>query len=234
MNESQRHAGRYAQRRPAMVFDTVASRHRRPSRRMLPVLERFAQSPAATSLAALAEQGPGDGWGLRPGEPEVMRGIARGLTLYAAHHRVDEEAGVLAWANATATIAAAPALDPYVGSVPGVDAVLFADIRMRSGGDGIKPDLRTRAALRYLGFDVPAGEPALLALASAVAAELDQPLVVLDQLLWSVSDQSLSPIPQRQRPPQPEPEPEPEPVLDLRERSRGSAHRRLKAELAGQ
>ena len=103
---------------------------------------------------------------------------------------------------------------------------------MRSGGDGIKPDLRTRAALRFLGFDVPEGEPALLALASAVAAELDQPLVVLDQLLWSVSDQSLPPAPRAR--PEPEPEPQPEPVVDLRQRSRGSDHRRLKAELAGQ
>jgi hypothetical protein len=232
MHESQRQAQRYVHRRAAMVFDTVASRHRRPSRRMLPVLERFAQSPAATSLAALAEQGPGDGWGLRPGEPEIMRGIARGLTRYAAHHRVDEEVGVLAWATATATIAAAPALDPYVGAVRGIDAVLFADIRVRSGGDGIKPDLRTRAALRFLGFDVPEGEPALLALAAAVAAELDQPLVVLDQLLWSVSDQSLPPAPRAR--PAPEPEPQPEPVVDLRQRTRGSDHRRLKAQLAGQ
>ena len=220
LNEAQRHAERYAHRRAAMVFDTVASRQRRPSRRMLPVLERFAQSPAAASLKALAAHGPGDGWGLRSGEPEIMRGVAHGLMLYATHHRADEESALHAWASATSTIAGAPTLDPYVGSVPGVDTVLFADLRVRCGGDGIKPDLRTRTALRFLGFNVPEGEPALLMLASAVAAELDQPLVVLDQLLWSVSDQSLAGVSDR--------------VVDLRDRAPRSDHRRLKAQLSGQ
>src|SRR5689334_21816470 len=62
------YAERYRGRRAAMVFDVVASRQRRYERTVLPKVEAFAATPAAASLAVLAQYGPGQGWGLRPGE----------------------------------------------------------------------------------------------------------------------------------------------------------------------
>lgn len=76
----------------------------------------------------------------------------------------------------------APGPDPIAGSVNGTGSALFADLRMRSGADAIKPDLRMSPSLRKLGFQVPAGEHAILVVAHA-ADEASTSLLVLDQLL---------------------------------------------------
>jgi hypothetical protein len=56
------------------------------------------------------------------------------------------------------------------------------------GADALKPDLRVAQALRKLGFRVPAGEHATLVVAHAAADEADITLLVLDQLLWGLTD----------------------------------------------
>jgi hypothetical protein len=61
---------------------------------------------------------------------------------------------------------------------------LFAYLRMRSGADALKPDLRVARALSKLGFHVPAGSHATLVVAHAAADEVAINLLVLDQLLW--------------------------------------------------
>ncbi len=78
-----------------------------------------------------------------------------------------------------------PALDPYVGSVTGIGIALFCYLRMRSGADAIKPDVRVRKALEQFSFTIPAGGAALLAVSSVLAAELGVSRLVLDQLLWT-------------------------------------------------
>jgi hypothetical protein len=70
------------------------------------------------------------------------------------------------------------------GSVTGIGPALFAYLRMRSGADALKPDLRVVRALRTLGFHVPVGEHAILVVARAAADETAISLLVLDQLLW--------------------------------------------------
>ena len=77
-----------------------------------------------------------------------------------------------------------PRLDPVAGAVPGIGPALFAYLRMRSGSDAIKPDLRVANGLRQLGFHVPSGEHAILVVARAAAAEAAIGLLILDQLLW--------------------------------------------------
>ena len=70
------------------------------------------------------------------------------------------------------------------GSVPGIGPALFAYLRMRSGGDAPKLDLRVARATRRLGFHVPVGEHAILVVAHAAADEVAISLLVLDQILW--------------------------------------------------
>jgi hypothetical protein len=144
-----------------MVFDVVASRQRRYTRRVLPMVERFQDSPASHSLEDLARQGPGEGHGLRSGEPETMQHVAQGLLRYCQRHGLGEEDGVLQWAQGAAPFEHAPKLEPYVGSVKGMGPALLAYLRMRCGADALKPDLRVQRGLNRLGFAVPRDEHAI-------------------------------------------------------------------------
>lgn len=178
------HRAAYQGRRAAMVFDVVASRQRRYVPRVLPMVERFEATASAASLHALAESGPGDGHGLRKGEADTMRQVAAGLVRHNEVHGLGEEDGVAHWAQGAGTFEHATKLEPYVGSVKGMGPALYAYLRMRCGADALKPDLRVRDALRGLGFQVPGDGHAILVVAHAAAAEIDLPLLVLDQLLW--------------------------------------------------
>lgn len=178
------HAERYAGRRAEMVFDVVASRQRRYTQRVVPMVEKFAVTPAATDLRSLAEAGPGEGHGLREGEGQTMQAVAAGLLRYLALHDVDEDAGLRLWATEAAPFEHAPKLEPFVGSVKGMGPALLAYLRMRCGADAIKPDLRVRASLNRLGFEVPRDEHSILVVARHASHTLGLPLLVLDQLLW--------------------------------------------------
>jgi hypothetical protein len=57
-------------------------------------------------------------------------------------------------------------------------------MRMHCGGKALKPDVRVGRELRRLGFEVPAGEHAILVVARAATAELGVDVLILDQLLW--------------------------------------------------
>lgn len=173
----------YEGRRSSMVFDVVASRQRRYETRVQRMVERFEDSPASASLDALAELGP-PGEGLRTGEGETMRLVAAGLARHARGLGLNDDDGVRSWAKATSGLTLAHRLDPYVGETKGIGIALFEYLRMRSGGDGIKPDIRVRKALTKLGFEPPKGEASLVVIAHAIADELDESLLVVDQLLW--------------------------------------------------
>jgi len=178
------YAGRYQGRRAAMVFDVVASRQRKYTQVVQPKAERFAGTPQAESLETLAAQGPGDDYGLRTGEAETMRQVAAGLHAYCDKYGYDDDSGCKEWAGNAAPFEHATKLEPYVGTVKGMGPALFAYLRMRSGGDAIKPDLRVRNSLNRLGFKVPNDAHAILVVADAAATEVGTSKLVLDQLLW--------------------------------------------------
>jgi hypothetical protein len=184
-DEAAQYAAVYERRRASMVFDVVASRRRRYIPRVRSMVERFQQMPAAANLRALAEEGPGDGFGLRQGEGETMRRVAQGfLTFGDVSGLAGDDEIVERWATAVAPLEVAPELDPYVGAVSGIGIALFCYMRMRAGADAIKPDVRVRNALSWLGFDVPGGEASVLVVATTLADELGISRLVLDQLLW--------------------------------------------------
>lgn len=174
----------YQGKRAAMVFDVVASRQRRYALRVEPMLKRFAPTPAAASLTAFAEYGPGEGHGLRSGEAETMQAVARRLVTFSERHGLDDDEGSRRWAESAAPFEHAPRLEPYVGGVNGIGVALFAYLRMLSGADALKPDVRVHDALNGLGFRVPREEHAILVVAHAAAEEVGVTRLVLDQMLW--------------------------------------------------
>jgi hypothetical protein len=180
----ERYAAVYVQRRAAMVFDVVASRQRDYARKVRQLVSEFEQRQAAESLAALADAGPGTGLSLMATEVITIKQVASALHSYCSEHGLDDDQGVRQWALEAEPVRLAPRLDPYAGSVSGIGVALFAYLRMRSGADAIKPDLRVRRRLNELGFSVPAGDGALLLLAEAAAEELGVTRLALDQVLW--------------------------------------------------
>lgn len=177
------YAERYRDSRAAMVFDVVLSRQRRYTR-VEKLTEQFAGTGPGSNLAALAAEGPGDGYPLRAGEAGTIQAVAGGLVRYCSTYGLEEEAGVRRWAGDAAAFEHAPGLEPFVGAVDGIGPALFAYLRMRCGADALKPDLRVRRALVDLGYQVPPDSHAVLVVARGAAAELGTGLLVLDQLLW--------------------------------------------------
>jgi hypothetical protein len=173
----------YSGRRAAMVFDVVASRQRDYLNKVRALVADFERRPAAASLAALASNGPGPGLSLMSREAITVKQVAAGLHRYCEERQLDDD-GVAQWAVSTEPLRFAPQLDSYVGSVSGIGVALFAYLRMRSGADAIKPDLRVRRNLDQMGFKVPPGENALLLLAEGAAEELGVTRLALDQVLW--------------------------------------------------
>jgi hypothetical protein len=174
----------YSGRRAAMVFDVVASRQRKYLNKVRALVTDFEQRPAAAGLAALARNGPGPGLSLMSTEITTVKQVAAGLHRYCEERQLDDDHGVAQWAVSTEPLRFAPRLDNYVGSVSGIGVALFAYLRMRSGADAIKADLRVRSSLNRMGFNVPPGENALLLLAEGAAEELGMTRLALDQVLW--------------------------------------------------
>lgn len=184
-SRAQEYGSAYQGRRGSMVLDVVMSRRRRYGQRVLPGVARWESDNGEHSLRWLSLHGLAKAdYGLRRGEPETIAMLARNLTAFAEDLGLDEDRACERWATDVAGLEHAPRLDPVVGAVPGVGLALFAYMRMRSGSDAIKPDVRVANGLRQLGFYVPGDTHAILVVAQAAAAEAAIGLLVLDQLLW--------------------------------------------------
>jgi len=176
---------RYAGRRGAMVIDVVASRQRRYTQRVLPLVQRWEHDHRPPTLRTLAERRPDAAtYGLQPAETRTMQTIAQNLVQLAGRLQLDEEQTCRQWADSVRGLEHAHTLDPVVGGVSGIGPALFAYLRMRCGADALKPDRRVADALRKLGFDVPGDGHSIMVVARAAAHEIEFDLLALDQLLW--------------------------------------------------
>jgi hypothetical protein len=126
-------------------------------------------------------------YGLRSGESTTITVVPRNLTSFAGALGVDEDEGCRQWAEGVGGLEHSPGLDSVVGSVPGLGLALFPYLRMWSGADALKPNLRVARALRTLGFHLPTDGHSIMIVATAAAAEVATSLLVLDQLLWWLS-----------------------------------------------
>jgi hypothetical protein len=180
-----RYGQKYAGQRGAMVVDVVASRQRNYLSKVHRIVNRWREEAREPTLGWLAANPPDRArLGLMASEPETMRQVAGNLVAFAQSRGLDEEEGCYLWAEEVDGLEHVHGLDPVVGGVSGIGPALFALMRMHCGGNAIKPDLRVRRELRRLGFEVPAGEHAVLVVAKAAAADLGVDVLVLDQLLW--------------------------------------------------
>ena len=182
--EAAQYGQKYAGQRGAMVVDVVASRRRNYLSKVRHIVNAWREEAREPTLAWLAANPPdGARLGLMASEPETMRQVAENLVAFASSRRLDEDTGCRTWAEEVDGLEHAHRLDPVVGGVSGIGPALFADMRMRCGAKALKPDARVGRELCRLGFEVPAGEHAILVVAKA-AAELAVDMLVLDQLLW--------------------------------------------------
>jgi hypothetical protein len=183
--EAARYGQRYAGERGAMVVDVVASRQRAYLSKVDRIVNRWREEAREPTLAWLAAHPPDRArLELMASEPETMRQVAENLVAFGRNRGLDEDEGCRTWAEEVDGLEHAHRLDPVVGGVSGIGPALFALMRMRCGGNAIKPDLRVRRELRRLGFEVPASEHAILVVAKAAATELGVDLLLLDQFLW--------------------------------------------------
>lgn len=157
------YASRSAGARAAMVFDVVASQRRKYVQVVVPAVERLKTDWPGMTLAVLAAGGPTEGFGLPPKRWATISAVAAGFCRYRGDRpelaEMSDDELVAHWATAVEPIRLTPRLDPYVGAVSGIALfALFAYMRMRSGADALKPDVRVRSHLARLGFPAPASE----------------------------------------------------------------------------
>lgn len=183
------YANVYEGRRGAMVFDVVASRQRKYTTRVLPLVSKWEAAVSAPTLSAMASTPLiAKDYGLTSGEPTTMRTVAANLLELADDAGLSEDEACRLWAEGVDGLQHAYMLDPVVGSVSGIGPALFAYMRMRCGANALKPDVRVAEALRGLGFTTPGDAHSVITIAQGAAAEIDLDLLSLDQLLWSWKD----------------------------------------------
>jgi hypothetical protein len=172
-----------------MVLDVVTSRQRNYRQRVLPLVHRWEADNEYHSLRWLSLHEPDpERYGLRRGEPQTITSVARNMAALADDLGLDDDKACKQWADSVAGLEHSPSLDPIAGAIPGIGPALFSYLRMRSGSDALKPDLRVRNGLRHLGFHTPTDEHAILVVAQAAATEAGIGLSVLDQLLWWLNE----------------------------------------------
>jgi hypothetical protein len=184
------YVGVYAGQRGAMILDVVASRQRSYTKRVRPMVATWlAANPEHTVVALAANRLDAAQYGLSEAEVETIATVAQRFREFAEAEGLtaaaDEDQLCLRWAQRYGPFEHAPRLDPVVGSVKGIGLALWSYMRMRSGANTLKVDVRVRKALRNLGFSVPRdSDHAVLIIAKAAAEEVGLSLLVLDQLLW--------------------------------------------------
>jgi len=169
----------YRGKRGLMVVDVVASRKRRYDTDVVPrILPLYESKASNLSLLSLSSKSPK--WlPLREGEADTMKLLAEALIDFGKSKELtDEEQIVKVWAEDEA--ASQEVLD-----IKGIGPVLLQYLRMRSGADSLKVDVRVIEELSGLG--IPAHwftSDGLLELCKEIAKEARCSLLELDQVLW--------------------------------------------------
>ena len=176
----------FTNRRGSMVVDVVASRQRKYEARVVPLVAKWEKFAGGDSLIHLLDKGtPTKLLGLRIGEAETIKNIASNFLDFGERLGIGNENEICArWAHEVEDMRFAYELDPIVGSVKGIGLALFNYMRMLSGADSIKPDVRIKKRLNQLGFKVPKNEISVMYLCELISKDLQISLLELDQLLW--------------------------------------------------
>lgn len=169
----------YAGQRGLMVVDVVASRQRRYETYVVPkILPLYQLKARDLSLLSLSIKSPR--WlPLRDGEADTMKLLAKTLLSYGKSLGfMDDETIVRRWAGDEVAF-------QEVLAIKGIGPALLQYLRMRSGADSLKVDVRVVEELKKLGLPVHWFTPeGLLELCKEIAAEANCTLLELDQVLW--------------------------------------------------
>lgn len=169
---------KYQDRRGLMIVDCVTSRQRKYDeyvvKKLLPLYESKAKN---LSVKALSERAP-EWMPLRDGEAQTMKLVAKRLLKYGEGRSKDENVICKLWAEDLS--AHADVLD-----VKGIGPALLQYLRMLSGANTLKVDVRIIDELRKMGIPVNwFTTDGLLRLCENLAADAGCTLVELDQVLW--------------------------------------------------
>jgi hypothetical protein len=173
----------YRNRRGLMVVDVVASRQRKYLEYVVPkLLPQYEAKAADLSLLSLAKKAPI--WmPLRTGEAKVMQSVAKVLLDFGNRGGIKDENDIcLTWAEDSS--AHSDILD-----IKGIGPALLQYLRMRSGADSVKIDVRVMEELKNLRLPVEwFSSDGLLQICTELAKEASCSLVELDQVLWHLQD----------------------------------------------
>ena len=169
---------KYQDRRGLMIVDCVTSRQRKYDeyvvKKLLPLYESKAKD---LSVKALSERAP-DWMPLRDGEAQTMKLVAKKLLKYGEGKSKDENTICKLWAEDSS--AHADVLD-----IKGIGPALLQYLRMLSGANTLKVDVRIIDELQKMGVPVDwFTTDGLLRLCENLAADAGCTLVELDQVLW--------------------------------------------------
>jgi hypothetical protein len=173
----------YKNRRGLMVVDVVASRQRKYLEYVVPkLLPQYEAKAADLSLLSLAKKAPI--WmPLRTGEAKVMQSVAKVLLDFGSRGGIEDENDIcLAWAEDSSA-------HSFILDIKGIGPALLQYLRMRSGADSVKIDIRVIEELKNLRLPVEWFTPdGLLQICTELAKEAVCSLVELDQVLWHLQD----------------------------------------------
>jgi len=177
----------YRDRRGAMVVDVVASRQRNYLKVVVPRIVNVFEAAQTPTLLSLA-QNPPDYLKLRTGEVQTMVNVAIELLAFGERSKLTNENEICYnWAMLPSTYEPE---DPDVenlaiAEISGIGPALLEYLRMRSGGNSLKVDVRVKNSLRAIGVPVEyLSDRGVYAVCQTISTELGISMLELDQILW--------------------------------------------------
>lgn len=171
--------GMYRNKRGLMVVDCVASRQRRYESFVVPkLLPIYVDKAEDLSLNALARKAPK--WmPLKNGEAETMQLVAKLLIAYGKKYGISDENKICKeWADDISA-------HEKMLEIKGIGPALLQYLRMLSGANSLKVDVRVIEELEKLGLPIQWFSPdGILEICENLAQDAGCSLIELDQILW--------------------------------------------------
>jgi hypothetical protein len=177
----------YRDRRGAMVVDVVASRQRNYLKVVLPKIVHDFENAQPSTLASLANNPP-TYLKLRTGEVQTMVNVAIELLAFGERSNLTSENEICYnWAMLSSTYESddADLENLAIAEISGIGPALLEYLRMRSGGNSLKVDVRVKNSLRAIGVPVDyLSDRGVYAVCQTISKELGISMLELDQILW--------------------------------------------------
>jgi len=177
----------YRDRRGAMVVDVVASRQRNYLKVVAPKIVYEFEKTQPPTLASLANNPPAY-LKLRTGEVQTMVNVAIELLAFGERSNLTNENEICHnWAMLASTYESEDAdIDNLaIAEISGIGPALLEYLRMRSGGNSLKVDVRVKNSLRAIGVPVDyLSDRGVYAVCQKISTALGISMLELDQILW--------------------------------------------------